>query len=71
MTDKEKEKWAELREQLRKAVAALAKARADYAAAKPKMDSADLKFVAAVQQAEQQVKEVAEVPPGTFPAITG
>ena len=64
-------KWLRLQEKLRKAVAALEKARTDYVAANPKMDASGAAFVAAVDQAQQQVKEVAETPPGTFPAVTG
>ena len=65
------EKWLRMQEKLRKAVAALEKARTDYVAANPKMDAAGAAFVSAVDQARQQVREVAETPPGTFPAITG
>jgi len=65
------EKWLELQAKLRKAVAALASARAAFSAANPKMDAVGAAFLAAVEQQEKQVKEVAETPPGTFPAITG
>jgi hypothetical protein len=62
------EKWTRLANKLKSAVAELEKAQKEHDDA---MSAAQAKLTAAIDHAQQLVNEVAETPPGTFPAITG
>lgn len=68
-------KWKPLADKLRKAADELEQAKAAHKAAvrdpNVNRDTADATLMAAIDHAQLLVMDVADTPPGTFPAVTG
>ena len=74
MAKKVDPRWTRLANKLRNANKQLTDAQAAHAKAvkdaEARLDAAEANLAKAIKQVQTLIKEVAETPPGTFPAIT-